>query len=133
MRTRLELATPGVTGRYSKPTELPHQVFSELPFRDCKGTNNFSICKYPGEFFAKNGTKKWPRRSHYHSIPKGLVGYLGFQFLGKIDEFLDFLLHGSALAQVLGLVDFQHLGGQVGGIAVTEFLDGIYAGGFQEL
>ena len=25
VRTRLELATPGVTGRYSKPTELPHQ------------------------------------------------------------------------------------------------------------
>ena len=27
VRTRLELATPGVTGRYSKPTELPHQSF----------------------------------------------------------------------------------------------------------
>ncbi len=27
VRMRLELATPGVTGRYSKPTELPHQSF----------------------------------------------------------------------------------------------------------
>ena len=32
VRTRLELATPGVTGRYSKPTELPHQLSVNFPF-----------------------------------------------------------------------------------------------------
>ena len=33
VRTRLELATPGVTGRYSNQTELPHLVF---PDWECK-------------------------------------------------------------------------------------------------
>ena len=32
VRTRLELATPGVTGRYSKPTELPHQLSVNFPY-----------------------------------------------------------------------------------------------------
>ena len=34
---------------------------------------------------------------------------------------------------MLGLVHFQHLGGQVGGVAVAEFLHGIYAGSFEQL
>ena len=36
VRTRLELATPGVTGRYSKPTELPHQLSVNFPFGNAK-------------------------------------------------------------------------------------------------
>ena len=62
-----------------------------------------------------------------------LVGYLGFEFLGGIDVLLDFFLDGGALAKVLGLVDFQHLGGQVGGVAVAKFLHGVHTGGLQEL
>ena len=53
VRTRLELATSGVTGRHSNQTELPHQVFS-FPNADAKigifweSTRGFSKNLYPG-------------------------------------------------------------------------------------
>ena len=33
---------------------------------------------------------------------------------------------------MLGLVDFQHFGGEVGSVAVAEFLHGVHTGGFQQ-
>ena len=43
VRTRLELATPGVTGRYSNQTELPHQWFGIAKVQLNFVSANFSI------------------------------------------------------------------------------------------
>jgi len=61
-----------------------------------------------------------------------LVSDNGFEFLGGIDVLLDFLLNGGALAEVLYLVDFEHLGCEVCSVAGTEFLYGIYTGCFEK-
>ena len=42
VRTGLEPATPGVTGRYSNQTELPHRIFPE---RSCKDNHYFDTGK----------------------------------------------------------------------------------------
>ena len=61
-----------------------------------------------------------------------LVSDNGFEFLGGIDVLLDFLLNGGALAKVLCLVDFKHLGCEVCRIAGAEFLYGINTGCFEK-
>ena len=54
VRTRLELATPGVTGRYSKPTELPHQLSVNFPFGIAKVQLKFDSANILKEFNEKN-------------------------------------------------------------------------------
>ena len=49
VRTRLELATPCVTGRYSNQAELPHQV----SFWDCKDMYFLIISKKNISFLKK--------------------------------------------------------------------------------
>ena len=58
VRTRLELATPGVTGRYSKPTELPHQL--SVNSRSCRsGLQRYNLILIL-QIFRKIFTKKCP-------------------------------------------------------------------------
>ena len=59
VRTRLELATPGVTGRYSKPTELPHQLSVNFPFGIAKVQLKFDSANILKDF---NEKKVRPRR-----------------------------------------------------------------------
>ena len=54
VRTRLELATPGVTGRYSKPTELPHQLSVNFPFGIAKVQLKFDSANILKDFNEKN-------------------------------------------------------------------------------
>ena len=60
VRTGLEPATPGVTGRYSNQLNYRTIVQTLCVFveRGCKGTHFFDISKYFREFFVKN-VKKW--------------------------------------------------------------------------
>ena len=53
VRTRLELATPGVTGRYSKPTELPHQLSVNFPFGIAKVQLKFDSANILKDFHEK--------------------------------------------------------------------------------
>ena len=78
VRTRLELATPGVTGRYSKPTELPHQFVSELPklsFGIAKVQLNFDSANISKEIHEKMSghegrtfIQRWGREVYWTSI-----------------------------------------------------------------
>ena len=66
VRTRLELATPGVTGRYSKPTELPHQLSVNFPFGIAKVQLKFDSANILKDFNEKNVR---PRRvGHFQRI-----------------------------------------------------------------
>ena len=66
VRTRLELATPGVTGRYSKPTELPHQLSVNFPFGIAKVQLKFDSANILKEFNEKNVR---PRRvGHFQRV-----------------------------------------------------------------
>lgn len=56
VRTRLELATPGVTGRYSKPTELPHQFSVSFPFGITKVRINFDSANFWAIIYKKRKT-----------------------------------------------------------------------------
>ena len=59
VRTRLELATPGVTGRYSKPTELPHQLSVNFPFGIAKVQLKFDSANILKDFNEKNVRPRW--------------------------------------------------------------------------
>ena len=74
MRTRLELATPGVTGRYSKPTELPHQFVSELP------SLSFGIAKVQLNFDSANISKE--------NIEDALSEYENEDQYDRIEQFI---------------------------------------------
>ena len=66
VRTRLELATPGVTGRYSKPTELPHQLSVNFPFGIAKVQLKFDSANILKDFNEKNVR---PRRvGHFQRV-----------------------------------------------------------------
>ncbi len=59
VRTGLEPATPGVTGRYSNQLNY-RTICSDLCVfleRGCKGTHFFETCKFFFDFFAKNEGK----------------------------------------------------------------------------
>ena len=58
VRTRLELATPGVTGRYSKPTELPHHGFKELATSSWNGDAKLLTFFILPNFFLKTLQQK---------------------------------------------------------------------------
>ena len=70
VRTRLELATPGVTGRYSKPTELPHQLSVNFPFGIAKVQLKFDSANILKEF-----NEKKVRRCAGHSLGRGREVY----------------------------------------------------------
>ena len=61
VRTGLEPATPGVTGRYSNQLNYRTicSVLSVFLERGCKGTHFFETCKFFRHFLMKKSKKKW--------------------------------------------------------------------------
>ena len=66
-------------------------------------------------------------------VTYGLVGHAGLEFLGLVNHLLDFGLGGHTATQVFLLIDLSHLGGEIGGNAMTQFLHGVNTGGLQQL
>ena len=62
----------------------------------------------------------------------GLVGHDSREFLGLIDHLLEFTGGRDSLGAVLFLVDLDHGLFEIGGIAVSEFLDGVDTSGLKQ-
>lgn len=80
----------------------------------------------------KVGTIK-SRPKQKSSFKQPLVLYHRRENLGLVDHLLDHNLSGDNPGEILLGVDLGHLGDEVGGDPVLEFLDGVNSGGLEKL
>ncbi len=80
----------------------------------------------------KVGTRK-SRLEQKNSFKQPLVLYHRREDLGLVDHLLNHNLSGDDPGEILLGVDLGHLGHEVGGDPVLEFLDGVNTGGLEKL